>query len=242
MSSLSARDIVRAWEAGRDRHPIDRALLLLSLARPDLTPAQLAALTVGQRNHWLLVLRRELLGPVLKGYAECPNCDQALEFEVDANAILRPEPAQATLATTLDGMDLHVRLPDSQDLAAVAGLDGMDAARRLLIERCLLAASRDGAPLDVDALPDTLLLALVDTMAEQDPQAETRLRLTCQACGHSWPALFDIASFLWTEIEAYAQRLLLEAHTLARAYGWSEGEVLALSSTRRKFYLDLVAP
>jgi hypothetical protein len=242
MHSLSARDVVHAWEAGRGRHPVDRALLLLALAHPDLTQAELAALTMGQRNRRLLVLRRDLLGPTLNGYAECPNCGQALEFEIDIGAILLPELTEAAFTATVEGFDLEVRLPDSQDLAAVVGLEGLDSARRLLIERCILSARQDGAAVDLAALPDTLLPALAEAMSERDPQAETRFRLTCQDCGHSWSALFDIVSFLWTEIEAYAQRLLHETHTLARAYGWNEAEVLALSSTRRKFYLDLVGP
>jgi len=242
MPSLSARDVVEAWEAGRDRHPIDRALLLLSLARPELPAPELAALTVGQRNRRLLILRRDLLGPALNGYAECPHCGQGLEFALDANALLLPEPAGAAFTATVEDLELDLRLPDSQDLAAVVHLDGLASARRLLLERCILAARHDGAPLDPAFLPDALLPALAETLAEHDPQAETRLRLTCDACGHAWSALFDIVSFLWTEIEAYARRLLHETHTLARAYGWNEAEVLALSSTRRKFYLDLVGP
>ncbi|HEX2516118.1 MAG TPA: phage baseplate protein, partial [Chloroflexota bacterium] len=37
-----------------------------------------------------------------------------------------------------------------------------------------------------------------------------------------------------------ARRLLREVHTLARAYGWREAEILALPGRRRQTYLDLV--
>ncbi len=37
-----------------------------------------------------------------------------------------------------------------------------------------------------------------------------------------------------------AERLLREVHTLARAYGWSEGAILELGSARRERYLELV--
>ena len=46
-------------------------------------------------------------------------------------------------------------------------------------------------------------------------------------------------SFLWTEIEAWAWRMLSDVHTLARAYGWGERDILALSPTRRQFYLEM---
>jgi hypothetical protein len=241
MESFSARDVVHAWEAGRDRHPIDRALLLLSLTQPGTAAGELAALTVGERNRRLLALRRDLLGGTLNGYAECPACGQALEFKVDTEAIMWPEPAGRNFSASLDGFDLHVRLPDSHDLSAVAGMDEARAARTLLIDRCVLAAGHDGAEIDAGDLPDSLLPALADAMIEHDPQAEMRFRLACQACEHSWSALLDIVSFLWAEIDVYAKRLLHETHTLARAYGWNEAQILGLSTSRRKFYLDLVA-
>jgi hypothetical protein len=47
-------------------------------------------------------------------------------------------------------------------------------------------------------------------------------------------------SFVWAELEAQAHRLLHEIDVLARAYGWSEPEVLALGERRRAAYVSLV--
>jgi hypothetical protein len=77
-------------------------------------------------------------------------------------------------------------------------------------------------------------------MAELDPMARIELQLTCPACEHQWGELFDIASYLWTELKDHAIRLLHDTHTLARAYGWSEAEILSMTSRRRQVYLDLV--
>jgi hypothetical protein len=78
-------------------------------------------------------------------------------------------------------------------------------------------------------------------MAERDPGAVTELRLSCPACGRDYVVSFDIASFLWSEIEAKAPRLLLEVHDLASAYGWAEAEILALAPWRRSFYRAMAA-
>jgi len=51
---------------------------------------------------------------------------------------------------------------------------------------------------------------------------------------------FDIASFFWAEICVQAKRLLREVHTLARAYGWREMDILSMSPARRQFYLEMV--
>lgn len=78
-------------------------------------------------------------------------------------------------------------------------------------------------------------------MLECDPQAEVLLQLTCPSCQREWMITFDIVSFLWIEIHAHAKRLLQEVHTVARAYGWHEADILALSPVRRQFYLEMVA-
>ena len=55
-----------------------------------------------------------------------------------------------------------------------------------------------------------------------------------------WRAVFDIVTFFWSEIEAWACRILREVHILASAYGWCERDILALTSARRQFYLEMV--
>ena len=62
-----------------------------------------------------------------------------------------------------------------------------------------------------------------------------------QPAAHEWELLFDIAEFFWTEISAQAQRLLREIDALARAYGWTEHEILSLPAQRRQTYLELIA-
>lgn len=239
MRTLSALDLVRAWETGRDRHAVDRALLLLALAYPDLTRDQLNALTIGQRNGRLLALREQMLGSQLNAYAECPQCREALEFSIDARSLRSPEPAEPTFTLAIDGLEVRLRLPDSLDLAAISDVPGPDEARRLLLERCVLQARQGQTQVAAAALPDEAVMTLADAMSERDPQASTRFRLSCPACGHDWAALFDIVSYFWTEINTYAQRLLGEVHRLARAYGWREADILAMGSARRQFYLNL---
>jgi hypothetical protein len=52
---------------------------------------------------------------------------------------------------------------------------------------------------------------------------------------------FDIAAYLWQEVDARARRALRDTHTLARAYGWREADILAMSDFRRQQYLEMVA-
>lgn len=240
MRPLSANDILHLWEWGQDKHPVDRALALLGLACPELALEQMQMLTVGQRNSRLLTLREKTLGPRLTGQALCAQCGAALEFSVEVSAIRQPEPVITNHDIQVDGLALQFRALNSLDLAAIVGLADAGEARLRLIERSLVQAMGDGKALAAADLPETALAALVNALDRCDPQAETHFQLTCAACGYRWSALFDIVSFFWTELCARAERLLIEVHMLARAYGWREADILALSEKRRHRYLELV--
>ncbi len=57
-------------------------------------------------------------------------------------------------------------------------------------------------------------------MSELDPQGDVQIALSCPQCSHRWHAPLDIVSFVWSEIHAWAVRLLRDVHALASAYGW----------------------
>jgi hypothetical protein len=116
----------------------------------------------------------------------------------------------------------------------------VDRRRRLLFERCLITARRDGLPATARELPDATIDAAAERLLDADPQADVQLNMSCPFCGNGWRAVFDIVTFFWTEIEVWACRVLREVHILASAYGWSERDILALTPVRRQFYLEMV--
>jgi hypothetical protein len=240
MRALSAGDIVLAWEAGREKHPVDRAMILLTLACPHLSSTALRELTVGQRNARLLTLRQQMQGPLAECFVKCPRCNEPLEFTVDTGAIPQPEPEMRDGQLAVDGFVVRFRLPNSLDLAVAARSGSIQQGRTVLLERCIVQVDRNSQEIVVQNMPDQLIQAVAEAMVEQDPQAETKMALTCSACQHNWTMLFDIVSFFWTEIERQAKRLLREVHILASTYGWREADILALSPMRRHYYLELI--
>jgi hypothetical protein len=92
-------------------------------------------------------------------------------------------------------------------------------------------------PSDVAAALESEMTA---TITAADPLAQIELELACPACAAAWTAPFDIVRFLWSEVEAWAMRILDEVHVLASRYGWSETEILALSPQRRQHYRELI--
>jgi len=242
MRALSGNGLIRIWEIGQRQHPIDRALTILSAAFPDKSRDELANLSIGQRDGHLLSLRERTFGPTLHIFAECSQCTERLEFDLEvADIRVAPgdEAGKQIFDLVIDEFALQFRLPNSVDLAAIVRCEDADKARRLLVQRCVLQAKQNDAAISPNALPETCIEKLAAHLAECDPQAEVLLNLECPSCEHHWQMVFDIVSFFWSEINTRAKRLLREVHTLARFYGWREADILSMSAARRQFYLEM---
>ncbi|MEN9937374.1 MAG: hypothetical protein RLZZ387_3953 [Chloroflexota bacterium] len=238
MSDLSAARLLDVCERGAGAAPHTRALLLLAAAHPSLPHDDLASWSLGRRDAALLDLRARLFGEAVQSVAACPRCATPLELSfrtADVRTPLAPEELPPLVAT-LDGHAFLVRLRPVSTAALLAA----GGQRETLLLHCVAAATRDGEPLAPADIPPEVLDRCAAALAEADPQADIRLALSCEACGERWEAPFDPASFLWREVEIWAERALREVHMLASAYGWTEGEILALSAARRRRYLELV--
>ena len=203
-------------------------MLALSVAFPETSHQILADWPLGRRNRALAELRSSWFGPILEGWASCPQCAEKLEFQLDARSFAALE-APGTEPVVLNGHSF--RLPTTRDLARAASESDPRSAAIRLLEACRLE--------DGEELSDADLEAVGEKMAAADPLAETRLSLVCPNCGNHWEDTVDIAAFLWADIDARARRLLREVHTLGSAYGWTENEILSLSDRRRAIYIGM---
>ncbi len=241
MSAINAAAMLAVWERGLQQSPLQRALLLLVAAHPESTPAELAALSIGERDRRLLQLRQRCFGARLANTAVCPRCAERLEWENSVADLFAPAPRGKSTASPadfhIDDYHIYFRLPNSLDIARVMGHSDAQTA---LIERCIARAERTGTDCAPEHLPPAVIEATGDKIAALDPQAQITIDLTCPACSHEWPLLFDIAGFLWAELNAWAERMLHSVHRLARGYGWSEREILDLSPVRRQLYLGML--
>jgi hypothetical protein len=243
MRALSASELLCAWERGLAQRPIERALTLLATTRPGTPLNDLARLSIGQRDADLLSLREQNFGPQLVGLANCTSCGERLEltFTVADLRVVPDIAAPAELSLSVGDYEVRFRLPDSFDLLAVTDSGDVMTARALLLERCLLRViSRGDETKAAGELPESVVDAVVERMAQADPQADVQLTLCCPLCRHEWQTAFDIVSFVWTEINVWAHRTLHDVHSLAAAYGWGEAEILNLSPRRRQVYLEMI--
>jgi len=234
-----ANTLLDLWERGVGQAGTARADLVLQASGAGVAPPR----TLGERNVSLIELHARVFGPQLDLQSRCPSCRTAAQFSSDCAALaaLRPEadPARPH-RVEIQGYVIEFRLPDGTDLAEASREDAEDEFVRHLLERCVLACSREHERVSIRDVPEPVLDDLSQRMEALDPAARVAFGVECPQCGARWDAHLDVAQLVWTKVQAAAERLLLEIDTLARAYGWTEREVLALSPLRRAAYLQLV--
>lgn len=191
---------------------------------------------LGARNAALVKLRANLFGTAWPLRGSCPRCKENSEFSVDAQSLATelastiPD-AEQTYHLTVSERSIGFRLPSSDDLIQAASGDP-DTTALALLQRCVV----NGDQVDLDVATQEQLST---RMQELDPAAVVSFSITCPACSHAWDAVIDVGSAVWTEVKAAAERLLLDVDVLARTYGWTEPQILALSPLRRAAYLQL---
>ena len=241
MRSLTAHELLDVWEAGAAQSLAQRVLLLLAVANPDRSYEALARQPLGQRDAQLLTLREWLFGAQLISVASCPNCGERLQLTLNTRELLTE--AQSTpeaIVLNVNDYTIHYRLPASIDLFALAQCKTVADNQQLLLQRCVQTITRADQAQPIETVPVTVIEAIEAHMAQADPQADIQLDLDCPTCQYHWLAAFDIAAFLWKEIDSWARRIVGDIHVIASVYGWSEADILSLSASRRQMYLDLI--
>jgi len=260
MTAVAAQELLGAW---------DRLCLLPRATHWDArNSALLAALgvpaerdTAGARQAALLSFYESNFGGRLDGVATCPGCGTEVELNMPAAELVSgmpsPEPVEPF---DVDGFTVSWRLPDALDLAASARCADPAQGAVLLLERIAVAAPSCFAPKDATsaaaavalsaaeqgggadglAMTEPVRAALAQRVAAADPFADITFDLSCPECEASWESPLDVGEFVWARLRATARRLLGEVDELARAYGWSEERILALTQQRRNSYLELV--
>ena len=155
-----------------------------------------------------------------------------------------PEPVyEMAIASEEGGWQVRFRLPNGadQEYAARLAQSDLNAAADLILRRCSLeVTAADGSSIAPDKALPALRQALPEVFASLDPQAETTLLLHCPVCGVETRVLFDAGTFLLAAL-VRTNDIFCEVDRLARAYHWSEAEILALPVSRRRRYVGLAS-
>ena len=223
---MTEADLLEAWPLGGGE-PLPRFErffgAMAALGTGDGIPGW-AEQSLGACNRQLARLHQQVVGRPVEAVVTCA-CGENLEVVLPREAVTAaPEPA-AWVEISAPG-PRQFRLPHLSELS----LAGQPMA---LAARCALD--------DGGMVPEAFLDALDTAWAKADPAAEIQLELDCPACGETVMAHADLALFVAHDLDLTVQGLVAEIHALASAYGWTEAEVLAVPSARRRAYGALIA-
>jgi hypothetical protein len=243
MNPLQGEVLLQANDLAAAVQDSERAPAILSVACPQTTSAQWAAVGIPELIQQLLHLRQISFGPVLRGYLPCPACDTRLEFTALVPEILQHlqklSPAEPP-RWILGNVEFSMRPVNTFDLLAVRGEGDAGKARQMLLERCVVTTGQPDAPLDRASALNESQPRLLEMFNELHQGTEIVCNGCCDGCGTVDRFDLDIARFLWSEVRSRAIRLLREVHELAVAYGWPERAILDLSPARRNEYLAML--
>ena len=252
LRDATGHDEAMLADLGRHATPAERvsaALAALTLRIGGIeSPAmeQVLELTAGDRERLLLALCERLLGPEIDLIATCPSCSEAAELSIRFADIIAAHPATTVSADPHVDLDAggetwtaHLRPPTGADLE-YAARDGPRGARQLIISCVVELIDPSAERVPPSALPAACESQVADALLALDPAAETRIGAECPFCGQRIDALLDGYALLQNGLGG-SQRVYDDVFRMARAYHWSEAEILSLPLRRRRQYLAIAA-
>jgi hypothetical protein len=236
--ALADRADVRAF--GAEAHDLDvdfgcaaRASVVSAvLERCAGAGASAWALPVGDRIGALVRICGRSGQRELSWILACPaaGCGEEIEIELPLAALAdatRTAAAETAAEVRWDGATFRPRRPTGDDLRRWRAEPPSGAG---------MVEALGGPPL----APPELVAAVEDALAAVDPLVDARVRSACPACGHEIDFPVDVEGEVVATLRRAQDELLLDVATLARAFHWSEQEILGLPVHRRRRYLSMV--
>jgi hypothetical protein len=239
--STGIEQLVELWERTLPVSPVHRSVEILRMFPGAAHASGVESMTLSELDSELLRIRRMLFGDRFAALTVCQECGERSQMDFSAAAMEASEdPQPHTVSCMHDDIRLTIRAPTIGDLLAAVEAASPDAAGQMIVRRCIRSAERSGEPLD----PEVFSAQLIDDAAARLERLESSARFTleirCPACGHAEEHAFDIGAYLWSEVQTEVMRALREVVQLARGYGWSEAEILAMTPLRRRLYLGML--
>ena len=207
-------------------------------------------LLVGDREFLLLKLFEITFGARLYVALRCPaeGCSEPLEvpLEVGDLTVEAPPIRSRTFFFKLQSdpeRQMEFRLPTGGDQEAIARRQGLteEEQHALLLASCLQGQhGTDAATEVIKKLSGGDREQIELQMKALAPHLELELEAVCPECGANFTAEVDLPFLVLSEMKAKEAPLDREVHFLAWHYHWSEAEILALSPTRRRRYIELL--
>lgn len=190
--------------------------------------------SVPRRREGLLAVVYATVGANITALARCdePRCSQRIELDLELTSFVSA--GAERIETDVEGQRLVCRMPTGDDLRAWA----LEGAYRpaWLAERIVIAIDERPKP-DQWRLPESWVAPIAAALEAADPLAALTVDVSCPFCDHVFAVALDLESLLLGTLRDVARETREDVHQLARAYHWSESDILGMPAARRRAYL-----
>lgn len=184
-------------------------------------------LSVSEHDRLLAAVYARLYGQKAACQAACANCAESFEFELPLDRLIAEQAAEAARWGEPDGEGWWTTEEGVRFRAPTAS-EALVADAESLRTLCLEGRPPDGFDLET-------------ALAAAAPTLSLDIAVTCPHCATVQNARFDIARHLVRSLQRELPFLLREAHLIASTYGWTYGEIMALTRNDRRAFANLIA-
>jgi hypothetical protein len=182
----------------------------------------------------LLLLRREVLGDLIRAETKCAATGCKARIDVSfriAEYLASQKPRIPPGVEKIEGEgtyrlaegDVKFRLLNGEDLVA---LDRHAVSASALLQRCVRSAG----------VPARLRRRVVRAMQALAPRLSQTIVGECPECHATMNFYFDVMRFVLRELRDHAATIFEDVHLLAVYYKWPEEDILTLPRSRRLRY------
>jgi hypothetical protein len=159
------------------------------------------------------------------------ECRQVMEVDLDFETFRRSREETVFEFSPAAGVRFELRLPTGEDQRRFGSTAADDP---LALVRALVVSG------NAEQFRSEWLEAAEEALEAHDELTAITLRAACPWCGFENELDFDLEGYLLRDLQKRQASLLDAVHKLARAYHWSEREILNLPQHRSEYYLDRI--
>ena len=195
-----------------------------------------ADLVAADRDRLLAVVYKRAFGDRIESTLICARCREPFDLHFSLDRLIDSvSEAKSDVGWRVleDGRfevanGVTFRLPTGKDELVGDALSPAEA-ESLLQSRCI-----------VEGIWSENHVGFQELLEQVAPLIDLELGAQCPECNHAQAVEFDIQTYVLGSIVAERRRLLTEINRIAKAYSWSLEEILSLSRSDRRQFVQLI--
>lgn len=167
--------------------------------------------------------------------SNCVVCGERFDFQVNQSELPFKTAGKGfpyLVVNTQHGL-LKFRVPTAKDIEQIADMTGEMFPIRKLLQVCYLSDEKDS----IEELDEQEIDLIESELEKVSPEVTEIVSVQCPECQKMQNIMIDP----YICLHKYRTSIYQDINKLAKAYHWSEKDILNLPRSRRKLYLDMIS-